>query len=226
MEEVTTPPAEHTGTAGGLSLWRRWTAGVLGALAVAALVAGVYVLGLDQRPRPAPVAVAAPPPGAPVQLPGDASGAVPLQEPGTVRMPEGGTARLVREEVTAEGTLPIPHGLDEAAWWGAKLGAERGAALLSGHVNWAGVRGPFDELWRIRPGQTVRVVDTAGGHWVYRVTDIVTVHKDDLPAQAPRLFGQEGSPRLVLVTCGGDYLGGTDGYRDNRVVIGTLIARP
>jgi sortase (surface protein transpeptidase) len=141
-------------------------------------------------------------------------------------LPDGGTARLVRKEITPDAVLPIPRGLDDAAWWGAPLGADHGAALLSGHVNWAGKKGPFDELWSMHAGQEVSVVDAAGGHWVYRVTGIVTVHKDDLPARAPQLFGQDGPPRLVLVTCGGDYIGGTDGYRDNRIISAQLLSRP
>nr|WP_246258338.1 class F sortase [Amycolatopsis anabasis] len=148
------------------------------------------------------------------------------QQPGTIRLPEGGTAQLVRRELTADGTLPIPEGLNEATWWGVKLGADHGASLLSGHVNWKGKKGPFDELWRVRDGQQVSVVDTAGGHWVYKVNDIVTIHKSKLASRAEELFGQDGPHRLVLVTCGGDYIGGTDGYEDNRIVSAELVSRP
>ncbi|WP_307849769.1 class F sortase [Qaidamihabitans albus] len=213
---------------------RRYVAGGLGTLAVAAVLAGVLVLtsGTDE-----PASHAAPaPPTAPTAAatpaatePSRASSAPPTaaaQPPGTVRLPEGGTARLVRRELTADGTLPIPDGLDEATWWGAKLGAEHGAALLSGHVNWADRTGPFDELWRSREGRRVTVVDIAGGRWVYRITDVLTLHKDELAGHAERLFGQDGPHRLVLVTCGGDYVGGTDGYEDNRIVTAELVARP
>jgi hypothetical protein len=30
----------------------------------------------------------------------------------------------------------------------------------------------------------------------------------------------------VLVTCGGAYIGGADGYRDNRIVTAGLVVRP
>ncbi|WP_084628628.1 class F sortase [Amycolatopsis nigrescens] len=161
---------------------------------------------------------------APAELPSELSVAGPGQQPGTVRLPDGGTAKLVRREVTRNGTLPIPRGLEEASWWGAKLGAPKGASLLSGHVNWGGTKGPFDQLWRIRAGQNVTVLDARGLPWIYRVDEIVTLHKDELPKHAPQLFGQDGPPRLVLVTCGGDYVGGTDGYRDNRVVTASLVS--
>ncbi|WP_328611707.1 class F sortase [Amycolatopsis sp. NBC_00345] len=200
-------------------------------VAVLALAAGVVVL--TWAPAPAPVAAAAEPPpgslpgedGAPAVLPADSS-AVGQQRPGTVQLPDGSEARLVRTEVTHDGVLPIPRGLGDAAWWGARLGAEQGAAVLSGHVNWAGTKGPFDDLWRIRSGDNVSIVDSAGGRWLYRVTGAVTVGKGQLPAQAPQWFAQGGPHRLVLVTCGGDYVGGTEGYDENRIVTANLVSRP
>jgi len=148
------------------------------------------------------------------------------QAPGTVKLPGGGTAKLIRKELTADGTLPIPEVLDEATWWGAKLGADQGASLLSGHVNWKGKKGPFDELWRLKTGQEVDLVDTDGGKWVYKIAEVVTVHKTKLAEQSEKLFGPDGPHRLVLVTCGGEYVGGTDGYEDNRIVTASLVSRP
>jgi hypothetical protein len=231
---------DNAGSAGApLEIWsqtvensppprRTGLAAAMGVLAAIAIGGGVVVLNTSGgAPQPSTVAA---PLSAPLELPaGSSESALALSQgsqlPGTVLLPAGGTAELVRTEVTADAVLPIPKGLGEAAWWGAKLGAEHGAALLSGHVNWAGKKGPFDELWSMRSGQDVSVVDKAGGHWVYRVTGVVTLRKEDLPAQALRLFGQDGPHRLVLVTCGGD-VGGTDGYRDNRIVTAGLVSHP
>jgi hypothetical protein len=204
---------------------RKGLAAATGLLAAIAIGGGVLVLNTG-RSAPPPITVAAP-----LELSPSAEAAPSLtpgssQQPGTILLPAGGTARLVRTEITSDGRLPIPRGLSEAAWWGAKLGADHGASLLSGHLNWAGKKGPFDELWSIRPGQEVTVVDKAAGHWLYRVTEVVTLRKEELPAQAIHLFGQDGPHRLVLVTCGGDYVGGTDGYRDNRIVTAELVSRP
>jgi LPXTG-site transpeptidase (sortase) family protein len=143
-----------------------------------------------------------------------------------VWLPGGGTAKLIHADVKDDGSLPIPQGLDEATWWGAKVGAAQGAALLSGHVNWKGKKGPFDELWRLKAGQEVAVADVAGGRWVYRVDEVLTVHKDNLAAQSEKLFSQDGPHRLVLVTCGGEYVGGTEGYEDNRIATASLVSRP
>jgi hypothetical protein len=198
----------------------RWILAGAGVFVVAVLVLVLTVFtGNDQQ-----TAVAGPQsseqgqPGAPAE-PATA-------QPATVWLPGGGTAKLIHAEVKDDGSLPIPQGLDEATWWGAKAGAAQGAALLSGHVNWKGKKGPFDELWRLKAGQDVEVVDVAGGRWVYRVDEVLTIHKDNLAAQSEKLFSQEGPHRLVLVTCGGEYVGGTEGYEDNRIATASLVSRP
>lgn len=141
------------------------------------------------------------------------------QAPGTILLARGGTARLVREEVGADAVLPVPDDLNEATWWGTKVGAGTGATVLAGHVNWRGATGPFAELWDAAIGDEVSVVDDSGAAWRYRVSRIVTVVKDELPQRAEELFGQDGPPRLVLVTCGGRWVGGAVGYASNQVVI-------
>jgi Sortase domain len=142
-----------------------------------------------------------------------------------VRLPAGGSATLLRANLTSDGALPIPEKLDQATWWGAQFGAEHGATLLAGHVSWKGQPGPFEELWRDQAGQQVTVVDSQGRDWVYRITELVTVHKNDLPQHAEQLYGQRGKHRLVLATCGGDFVGGTEGYADNRFAIAELVTR-
>jgi hypothetical protein len=143
----------------------------------------------------------------------------PAQRPGTVRLPAGGTATLVRKDLGPGGELPIPNDLGQATWWGAELNAAGGASVFAGHVNWRGATGPFAELWNAEIGAVVTIVDGAGKPWRYRISQLVTVHKDDLPARADDLFGQSGPHRVVLVTCGGRWVGGSDGYEENRVVV-------
>ena len=145
---------------------------------------------------------------------------------GSVHLPAGGTAQLIPAQVSKDGTMSVPDQLDQATWWGATLGAPHGATLLAGHVNWQGRTGPFAELWQDRVGQQVTVVDNAGRDWVYQITQLVTVAKADLPNRAKQLYGLDGDHRLVLATCGGEFVGGTEGYDDNRFAVATLVARP
>ncbi|WP_328448886.1 class F sortase [Amycolatopsis sp. NBC_00438] len=177
-------------------------------------------------PSSTPATTSTPPPAQP--LPPSTTAAAPAaetprvpapQEPGTVRLPGGGTATLVRKELGPGAELPIPADLGQATWWGAELDAAGGASVFAGHVNWRGATGPFAELWTDRIGGQVSIVDSAGKTWRYTVSQLVTVHKNDLAARADELFGQSGPHRVVLVTCGGRWVGGSDGYEENRVVI-------
>jgi hypothetical protein len=167
-------------------------------------------------PTTAPPPPAAQPEAPPAAQP--AQPAPPAQPKNTVRLARGGTATLVPKEVV-DGVLPVPDGVREAAWWGAALDAGSGATVFAGHVNWRGATGPFAELWQAKPGDLVTVVDRNGAVHQFRVRQLVTVHKNDLPSRAQELFGQDGPHRLVLVTCGGRWVGGSDGYEENRIVI-------
>ncbi|GGS14148.1 class F sortase [Actinokineospora fastidiosa] len=220
---------------------------VAGAAGIAALALVAVLVGGDVTTPGAAVAAPAPPAPAagvigaalPVPPPDPSTSAAPTstpsppaapptaqpkpqpraQSPGTVRLRGGGEARLVRAELGPDATLPVPENLREATWWGADLAAAEGATVLAGHVNWQGRTGPFAELWDARAGDPVSVVALDGRVWEYRVSEVVTLPKDDLPARAEELFGQTGPHRLVLVTCGGRWVGGADGYESNRIVV-------
>ncbi|GAA3365720.1 class F sortase [Saccharopolyspora gregorii] len=197
-------------------------AGVVALVAVVAVVAGMVLR--TEEPAAAPRAAAVEPAPAPVQaadLPPQPVHVPAGQPPGTVRLPQGGQAELVRKELDRSGTLPVPDGVDEATWWGAGLDSPKGATVLAGHVNWKGAVGPFEELWDSAPDQLVTVVDDDGAEHRYQVSEIVTLSKEELPARAAELFGQGGEHRLVLVTCGGRYVGGDLGYDENRIVVAT-----
>jgi hypothetical protein len=171
-------------------------------------------------PSPSPTVTASAAPAAPAaQTPSPAAPPPsPQQRPGTIRLPGGGTATLVRADLGPGGELPVPADLGQATWWGAALDAAGGASVFAGHVNWRGATGPFAELWNARIGAEVTIVDSAGKTWRYRISELATVHKSDLPARADYLFGPSGPHRVVLVTCGGRWVGGSDGYEENRVV--------
>jgi hypothetical protein len=186
----------------------------------------------EAPPSQAPEVPAAPPP---VAVPQNPSGptetaAPPVQPPtrprgnqpaGTVALVRGGTVTLVRREIGIDGVLPIPSAINQASWWGAGLRAPAGASVVAGHINWKGAVGPFAELWNAHLGDPVSVVDQSGERFTYYVSQIVTLGKDELPAKAEELFSQTGPHRLVLVTCGGQWIGGEIGYASNQIVIAT-----
>ncbi|MEV4604486.1 class F sortase [Amycolatopsis sp. NPDC049253] len=203
----------------------KWVLAAVGAVVVvAALVAALLIFTGKDEPGLAGGAASVPVPA--VGAGAARKQADPGRTPGTVLLPGGGTAKLVQEPVGDDGALVIPQSLAEAAWWGSGLGADQGVTLFSGHVNWKGRTGPFDQLWQVEQGQTVTVTDTSGGRWSYRVDEVRTIRKSGLAAESAKLFSPDGPHKLVLVTCGGDYVGGTEGYDDNRVVTASLTGRP
>jgi hypothetical protein len=174
---------------------------------------------VDPQAGPAPVTAPAPSTNAITGTTTSPSPSPKPPAPNTVLLPHGGRASLVRSGVAGDGTLQIPNGVTQAALWGAALDAPTGATLLAGHINWAGAAGPFAELWGAQAGQTVTVIDGGGRPLTFVVDQVLTVDKDNLPQHADELFGQTGPHRLVLVTCGGKWVGGALGYDQNRVVI-------
>ncbi|EID52860.1 class F sortase [Saccharomonospora xinjiangensis] len=230
-------------------VWQRRAATVLGVLAVLAVTSGTAVLRSAPSPSSSSSPADRPSPSRTVPADDQAPGAVigagtttavatdaarePLpasrrpgpQPPSSVRLPGGATSALVRTGLTADGTLPIPDGVGHAAWWGADFGDDDGAALVAGHVNWHGRSGPFTTLRLLSPGDEVSVRDAGGGMWTYRVDSATTLHKARLGELAPELFDQDGPHRLLLVTCDGDYLGGSSGYSGNLIVSATPVGK-
>ncbi len=119
--------------------------------------------------------------------------------------------------VEAEGeVLPPPSDPATVGWWagGVRPGASRGAAVVAGHTVHGG-GGVFDDLHELQGADEV-VVRIDGRDLEYRVDSVTTYSKDELAANAPDLFDQQGPSQLVLVTCR-DWDG--DAFRSNDVVV-------
>jgi LPXTG-site transpeptidase (sortase) family protein len=118
-----------------------------------------------------------------------------------------------------QGALTPPADPQRIGWWseGAEPGADRGAAVLTGHTVHTG-GGAFDDLERLAAGDDV-VVRTARGRITYVVDSVRVLGRDQLARQSAKIFDQSGAARLVLITC--EDWDGT-AYRSNVVV----TARP
>ena len=64
------------------------------------------------------------------------------------------------------------------------------------------------------------MVRADGAVVVFRVETVEHFPKDQLPAE--RIYGDYGPPGLRLITCGGQFIGGSTGYGDNVVAFATL----
>jgi LPXTG-site transpeptidase (sortase) family protein len=120
--------------------------------------------------------------------------------------------------VADDGEMELPGTVREVAWYsyGSRPGDAVGATVLAAHVDTkAEGLGPFVRLRELGPGDELVVTDAEGRAHRYQVTTITEVQKADLSLD--RVFRRDGSPELVVVTCGGPFDRQT-GYRDNVLV--------
>lgn len=193
------------------------------AAAVALIAAFTHVGGDDGPPPvfvdtatgvqdslPEPVPAAAPPEfgaGMTVRI-GDADG--PVDPVNLV----GGSTLLPPSDISRLGwyaATPLP-GVDGA-----------GSTVITGHVNDA-VQGDgyAARFARLAVGDAV-TVSVDGEPHVYRVSQAPTMTPKG--GQLPDVVNDTvGSNRLVLITCGGEYVGGATGYADNIIVVAEPVA--
>jgi hypothetical protein len=136
----------------------------------------------------------------------------------------GVQAPVTAVRASTDGALAVPGDPREVGWWagGATPGDPHGTVVLDGHVDTArfGV-GALFRLADLAPGAEV-VVTTSAGDARYRVIARRVYAKAALP---PQVFSTSGSPRLVLVTCGGPFDARTRHYSDNVAVFATPLSR-
>lgn len=119
------------------------------------------------------------------------------------------------------GVLTPPADPQVLGWWadGARPGAAKGSALVTGHTVHAG-GGAMDDLEQLARGDRVWMTTDAGriGYSVRRVT---VLGKGELANRAEDLFDQSVPGRLVLITCE-DWNG--EEYLSNVVVTAVPVA--
>jgi LPXTG-site transpeptidase (sortase) family protein len=120
-----------------------------------------------------------------------------------------------------DGVLLPPDDPQVLGWWaqGAKPGALRGGALITGHTVHTG-GGAFDDLETLQHGDQVRI-RTVKGAVDYEVTGVTIYRKGRLARDAQQVFSQTGPGRLVLITC--EDWNGT-GYDSNAIVFAERTA--
>jgi hypothetical protein len=126
-------------------------------------------------------------------------------------------AAVVPVDVDDAGALTVPADPAVVGWWraGAWPGVAHGTVVLAGHVDThADGPGALFRVAALRPGDRIEI-DSAAGPVGYAVAGVRSYPKAELP---PEVFATAGSPRLVLVTCGGAFDRRSRHYADNVVV--------
>ncbi len=149
---------------------------------------------------------------------GEALTLVPLP-PATLMLPTLGVRAPVVHVDSVDGVLGVPENIADVGWWTGSVapGSAHGTTVIDGHVDSAASGdGALFRLRVLAAGDPVKITTTADTTVTYRVyaRRIYAKHQ----ALPPDLFTTTGSPRLVLITCGGPFDSATRSYEDNVVV--------
>lgn len=206
---------------GGLSRWLT---------AAGALLAFVGLAAWWLQSSAAPVSTEAGSPGAGVAAKATPATTGTTLEPVRAKWEPGAPRRLVVPSLgvkapvvpiqTTRDTLVPPADPQRLGWWadGARPGAARGSALVTGHTVSTG-GGALDDLETLEAGDRV-IVRTDRGKVAYTVDRVRIYSKGAVAEHAERLFSQGVPGRLVLITCE-DWNG--DIYLSNVVVTATPV---
>jgi sortase (surface protein transpeptidase) len=135
----------------------------------------------------------------------------------------GVRAPVVSVGTASDGSIATPtiDKPDQTGWY--RLGptpGERGTAIIVGHVDSAQGPAVFARLVTLSPGKTVDVIREDRRTATFQVESVQRAPKTAFPAD--KVFAGGNAARLVLVTCGGAWVGGDVGYADNVIVYATL----
>jgi hypothetical protein len=138
-----------------------------------------------------------------------------------VYVPSGGvSAPVIPLGLQPNGKLEVPKDFSAAGWReaGPEPG-ERGAAMITAHVDSKSGPAAFYGLRRVRPGDDIEVRRSDGSGVTFVAERIEAVPKDAFPTR--RVYGKTRLPTLRLVTCGGSFDASVGHYRDNVIVYAT-----
>jgi LPXTG-site transpeptidase (sortase) family protein len=186
-------------------------------------VAQLAVLPVPGRPGAPPLGD--PVPATPVATASEARPAAsdtPRFIPERIDLPGDASAAIV-PVATVGRELVVPEDPGRVGWWNGSsyVGDPYGSTVIAGHVDIVdrGL-GFFFRLWNIKVGE--RVVLRAGHlRQAYKITALRQVARTDL-VDDEEVFDIGGPPRLVLITCAGDFRADRGGYSRNLIV----VARP
>ncbi len=131
--------------------------------------------------------------------------------------PAGISAPVIPLGLKPNGKIEVPEDISEAGWRaGGPEPGERGAAMITAHVNGGGRDGAFANLAAVGKGDEIRVRRRDQTTVAFAVERTEQVPKSSFPTQ--RVYGKTPLPTLRLVTCGGGFDSGTGQYRDNLIV--------
>jgi sortase (surface protein transpeptidase) len=175
-------------------------------------------------PDAKPETAAAPRPSAKVDIQRQSAALQPaVQAPAPVRIQIPSVSidiEIIPVGVEANGFMEIPENVTIAGWYryGPSPSSDKGSTVITAHVD-ALVQGlgPFAALSSLPQNAEIIVTTDTGEEHRYVLESVQNFQKRQLPLD--QLFDRSGAPRLVLITCGGQFDKKLRTYSDNVVAI-------
>ncbi len=122
----------------------------------------------------------------------------------------------------ARGNMDVPSDFNNVGWYelGVKPG-ETGNAVLAGHLDTpTGSEAVFYGLSTLVPGDAIIIVDANDSKRTFVVMDTNTYPTDSFPIQ--KVFGENKTAALQLITCEGNFDNTRKSYSDRLVISARL----
>jgi len=136
-------------------------------------------------------------------------------------------APVSRVGLASNGAIAVPplSNNNLAGWYsGGPAPGQRGPAVIVGHVDGPNGQSIFYHLSQLKPGQKVQLRLANHRTALFNIYSVEYYPKGKFPGD--RVYrSDDDRPELRLITCGGDFLGGSVGYADNVVVYATMTLR-
>jgi hypothetical protein len=121
------------------------------------------------------------------------------------------------------GSVEVPAAWGVAGWYdgpGGTRPGDPGSAVILGHVDSKAGPAVFYRLRELRPGDTVEIVQAGGSRARFTVERVEQYPKRRFPTDD--VYYPTLTPRLRLVTCGGEFDRAARSYRDNVIAFASL----
>lgn len=121
------------------------------------------------------------------------------------------------------GEMEVPSNFTDVGWYEAGvLPGERGSAVMAGHLNGKQVpEAVFYDLHTLEIGDEVIVMSAGRERDIFKVVKVVTYAHTDSAVDV--FTSTDGTKRLNLITCSGDWLSDENQYNKRTVVFTELL---
>lgn len=172
----------------------------------------------------APDTAPAPRPSAEVHIPRQSAALQPVAPvPAPVRLQIPSVSIDIQIDpvgVDTSGYMEIPENITIAGWYqyGPSPSSDTGSTVITAHVDdFVQGLGPFAALSSMPAGAEIIITTADGVDHRYILESVQNIEKEQLPLD--QVFDRDGVPRVVLITCGGQFDQNVRSYSDNVVAI-------